>query len=101
MFRAIVSHRSFDRSDHSRRSTVTERPQNVRSASTLERTHNSRRHRAESRWDESQVPSRSYRGSHRAEHMHRADDGRSPAHDRSSRVGRHHADQQGDRSNRW
>jgi hypothetical protein len=79
---------------------LTERPHNVRSAGTLERTHNSRRHQAETRGEETQVASRSYRGSHRAEHLHRADDGRSAAHDRSSRVGRHHADPHGDRSKR-
>jgi hypothetical protein len=95
---------------------LTERPQNVRFATTIERTHNSRRHRVESRSDEAQMPARSYRGSHRAdhtEHLHRsghiqrdvyrhhADDARSAAHDRNSRVGGHHSGRQTDRSNRW
>jgi hypothetical protein len=81
---------------------VTERPHNVRSARTLERTHNSRRHQAESTWDDTQsIASRGYRGSHRAERMHRADDVYNAAFDRSSRVGRHHADRHPDHSNRW
>jgi hypothetical protein len=81
---------------------VTERPQNLRPASTGERTHNSRRHHhAETRWDDAQAPTRSYHGSHRAERMHRADDAHARAYDRSSRVGRHHADDHQDRFNRW
>ena len=67
-----------------------------------ERTHNSRRHRAETRPDESSTAaSRAYQGSHRAERMHRADDDLNGALQRSSRVGRHHADRsETDRSNR-
>jgi hypothetical protein len=94
---SIIRHRSSDRSEQSRRSTVTERPPNVRPARTIDRTHNSRRHQSEWRWDDAQASSRSYRGSHRAPSGHRADD----AHDRSSRVGRHHADQHWDRTDRW
>jgi hypothetical protein len=90
IFRTVVSHR---------RSTMTERSPNVRPARFLERTHNSRRHRAESRWDEIPAQSRAYRGSHRAAHLHHADEGGTAARDRSSRVGRHHADHQ-DQSNR-
>jgi hypothetical protein len=44
----------------------------------------------------------SYRGSHRAEHMQRAEDTGSIAHQRSSRVGHHHGDQHpGQSSRRW
>ncbi len=110
-----------------RRSSLTERPQNVRPGQVLERTHNSRRHHAEH--PEVPAQSRAYRGSHRAERMHRADDTDpsadvrndddqyrggdcrnadhktgadwSAAADRSSRVGRHHADHRPDRPNRW
>ena len=102
MSHTIVSHRSSDRSEQSRRSPVTERPQNLRPASTGERTHNSRRHHhAEARRDDAQAPTRSYHGSHRAEHLHRADEAHARAYDRSSRVGRHHADDRQDRFNRW
>jgi hypothetical protein len=97
---SIISRRSSGRSDHIRRSTLTVRPQNIRSGRALERTHNSRRHQAESRSDEVRVSTRSYRGSHRAEHPHRAGNGRSAAQDRNSRVGGHHADPQPDRSRR-
>jgi hypothetical protein len=103
-----------------------ERPQNVRPGQVLERTHNSRRHHAEH--PEVPAQSRAYRGSHRAERMHRADDTNpsadvrnaeqhrgaeyrnvdhrtgadwSAAADRSSRVGKHHADHHQDRSHRW
>jgi hypothetical protein len=69
---------------------MTERPQNIRPARTAERTHNSRRHHSDTRPDEAQSGGRSYRGSHRAERQHRAED--SGAHHRSSRVGSHHAD---------
>jgi hypothetical protein len=92
-------HRSDDRSEHSRRSTMTERPQNIRPARTTDRTQNSRR-TSEARWDEPQSSSRSYHGSHRAPSMHRAADGQSAAHDRSSRVGRHHAGHHEEHSNR-
>jgi hypothetical protein len=92
-------HRSADRSEHSRRSTMTERPQNIRPARTGERTQNSRR-TSESHWDEPQSSSRSYHGSHRAPSMHRVDDRQSAARDRSSRVGRHHAGHDEEHSNR-
>ena len=81
---------------------MTERTHNVRPTRTLERTHNSRRHQAECTWEDTQsIASRGYRGSHRAERMHRADDIHNAAFDRSSRVGRHHADRHPDPSNRW
>ena len=76
---------------------MTERLQNTRPARTLERTHNSRRHHhhaAEPRMDEPQSGGRSYRGSHRAERQHRADDSMVASH-RGSRVGRHHAEHTG------
>ena len=68
---------------------MTERPHNVRTAGSTERTHNSRRHHAGSRPEDTDAAARSYRGSHRAERQHRAGD--SWAH-RSSRVGHHHAE---------
>ena len=72
---------------------MTERPSNVRPPRWGDHTHNSRRYRSESRWDDGHAVAGPYRGAHRA-----ADDS---AYDRSSRVGRHHADQQYDYSDRW
>jgi hypothetical protein len=97
-------HRSPDRSEHSRRSTVTERPRNVRPASILERSHayptapagHNRRHISEGRGDENQ---NAYRGAHRAS-QHHADE-QTAAQRRSSRVGRHHAENSEDLSGRW
>lgn len=74
---------------------MAERPQNVKSSRTAERTHNSRRHHAESRIDDAPGPARSYRGSHRAERQHRTED--TWADHRNSRVGRHHAE----RNSHW
>jgi hypothetical protein len=85
-----------------RRSTMIERAPNVRPTRSPERTHNSRRYHADNtRWDEIPAQSRAYRGSHRADHLHRADEDHTGARDRSSRVGRHHADHQQDHTNRW
>jgi hypothetical protein len=101
---SIDSHRSQDdRSEHSRRPAVTERPQNVRSTNTLERGftnggYHSRRRDAETRVEDNQIANRSYRGSHRADSEHHADE--TAAQQRSSRMGRHHADQADDRANR-
>jgi hypothetical protein len=81
LFRSITSHRSSDRSH--RRSTMTERPHNSRPAGTAERLHNSR-------WHATDDAPRAYRGSHRAQSMHRAEDS---AYARSTRMGRHHAGQ--------
>jgi hypothetical protein len=83
---------------------VTERPQNVRPASIVERSYangayNSRRRIPEARTQDNQITNHPYRGSHRADGQH-ADD-RSPAQQRSSRVGRHHADHQDEQTNRW
>jgi hypothetical protein len=91
---------------------VTERPPNLRPSRATERSHNSGHHHEESRRDEDRGASRSYgissstgssyRGSHRAEHMQRAEDTGSIAHQRSSRVGHHHGDQHpGQSSRRW
>ena len=87
--RTVVSHRSTDRSTSSRRSSMAERPHNVR-PSHFERTHNSRRHQVEARPDEGHGVARSYRGAHRAEHQYHAD--LSWDDHRSSRVGRRHAE---------
>ena len=99
--RTIHIDRSSGRSEQRRRSAVTERPQNVRPARVLERNHsngghNSRRtipeaRNPESRADDNQIAGRSYHGSHRAAGQHHADRP-TPAEQRSSRVGRHHAD---------
>ena len=69
---------------------MTERPSNVRPPRWGDRTHNSRHHHAEPRWDDGHMFGRPYRGSHRADDV--------AAHDRSSRVGRHHAAPYDDRS---
>jgi hypothetical protein len=97
LVRSLISHRS-DSTDRSsrRRSEVVERPQNLRLARSPERAHNS--HRSQYAADHAEGPqaaSHSYRGSHRAERMHSTDD------QRSSRVGRHHADPHRDHSDRW
>jgi len=96
------------RSDSRRRPEVTERPQNVRPARPADRTHNSNRYQpsAADRGEGTQTTTatRAYRGSHRAERMHRVDD-HTGAHHRSSRMGRHHAeprqDSQDHQQNRW
>ncbi len=96
------------RSDSRRRSEVTERPQNVRPTRSADRTHNSNRYQppAADRGDGTQTTTatRAYRGSHRAERMHRVND-HTGAHHRSSRMGRHHTEQvqdpQDHQQNRW
>ena len=87
---------------------MTERPQNVRPSRTADRTHNSNRYQpyAADRGEVTQTTTatRAYRGSHRAERMHRAGDP-AGAHQRSSRMGRHHLEPQQDpqdhQQNRW
>jgi hypothetical protein len=75
---------------------VAERPNNIRAASILERGHdNSGGHHG------SPNAGHSYRGSHRAGSPHHADDRTTPAQRRSSRVGRHHAENSEDLSGRW
>ncbi|WP_203782597.1 hypothetical protein [Paractinoplanes rishiriensis] len=103
--RSIVKHRSADRSEHSRREAVAERPQNIRAARILELSyatggHHNRRLIPEARSDENQIANRSYRGSHRAGSMHHADD-QTAEQQRNSRVGRHHAEPTDDLSGRW
>lgn len=102
--KSIVSIQSAqpDRSDFRRRSEVTERPHNARPARSGDRTHNSHRHQPNGpdRGDGTQTTTRAYRGSHRAEHLHRPDE-RTGTHQRSSRMGRHHADQRKDHQNHW
>ena len=87
---------------------MTERPQNVRPARSADRTHNSHRYqpsngdRAESS-SQTTTATRAYRGSHRAERMHRPDDHDGARH-RSSRMGHHHLERQSDsdhQQNRW
>ena len=75
---------------------MTERPQNIRAASILERSyssagHNSRRLIHQTRGEDFPMANRSYRGNHRAPGRHHADESAS-AEQRDSRVGRHHAD---------
>ena len=101
--RSTDKDRSPDRSEHSRRSPVAERPQNIRPSRILERSYspsgiNTRRLIPEARTEENQVD-RPYHGSHRAGSQHHADD--TPAQRRSSRVGRHHAEPTDDLSGRW
>ena len=93
----VINSAIQDQSEHTRRSTVTERPSNVRPPSWGDRTHNSRRHHhhSESNWDDGQAFGRPYRGAHRADGVEVA------ALDRSSRVGRHHAGRHHDHSDRW
>jgi hypothetical protein len=82
---------------------VTERPQNLRPARSADRTHNSHRYHPYGNDGGAGGPTataiRAYRGSHRAEHLHGAADGTGEFH-RSTRVGRHHADQE-HQQNRW
>lgn len=85
---------------------MTERPQNVRPARNADRTHNSHRYQpfGTDRGEGVQTTTavRAYRGSHRADRMHRPDDHGGAVH-RRSRVGRHHLDQAGiqDHQRRW
>ncbi|MET0417607.1 MAG: hypothetical protein ABW022_16465 [Actinoplanes sp.] len=104
---AIRSHaRLDDRARHRRRSVMAERPSNIRPSSILERSYGNsgnhgRRVIPEARAEDNQIANRSYRGSHRAGSMHHADDHTTAAEQRSSRVGRHHAEPTEDITNRW
>jgi hypothetical protein len=101
--RTIHIDRSSGRSGQRRRSAVTERPQNARPAHVLERSYTNAGHLSrraipearspESRAEDNQLANRSYRGNHRLAGQHHADRP-TPAQQRGSRVGRHHADQQ-------
>jgi hypothetical protein len=102
--RTIQIDRSRDRSAHRRRSTVTERPPNIRAAHAYVNGagYNTRRsipeaRNPDSRGDDNQ--NRSYRGNHRAGGQHHLDH-QTPAQQRSSRVGRHHADPYDDYASR-
>jgi hypothetical protein len=99
-FSPAIHHRSSDRSEHSRRSTMTERPQNLRPARSVDRTQNSHWHASESRRDEVQSQSRSYHGSHRDQSPNRADDNQTSTNDRSSRMGHYHSDRRDEHRNR-
>jgi hypothetical protein len=82
---------------------VSERPHNIRAASILERSYAgglNTRLIPGARGDEHHNANRSYRGSHRAGSMHHVDD-QTADQQRSSRVGRHHAESTDDLSNRW
>ncbi|MEV6842120.1 hypothetical protein [Actinoplanes sp. NPDC051411] len=77
---------------------MTERPQNIRTARPYVNGggQNTRRPIPEARVPESRADdnqNRSYRGNHRAAGLHHLDH-QTPAQQRSSRVGRHHADPQ-------
>jgi hypothetical protein len=95
-------HRSSGRSRHSRRAAVAERPHNIRAATILALSYGNDNQRLipGARGEDNQMAHRSaYRGSHRAGSVHHTDE--TPAQQRSSRVGRHHADPSDDLSNRW
>ena len=82
---------------------MAERPQNIRASRILERSYapgtlNARRLIPEARTEENQID-RPYRGSHRAGSLHHAED--TAAQQRSSRVGRHHAEPTEDITGRW
>jgi hypothetical protein len=82
---------------------VAERPHNIRPTAILQRSYANGGNHAyrvlpEARAEENQ--NHSYRGSHRASSMHHVDD-QTPDQQRSSRVGRHHAEHSEDLSGRW
>jgi hypothetical protein len=93
----VHDRRSTDRPRVSRRSAVAERPHNIRPSRTLEQGHYDgnlnvvRRLLTESNSEENRRANRPYRGMHRAEHTNYPEE-RNPSYDRSTRVGRHHAD---------
>jgi hypothetical protein len=93
----VHDRRSADRPRLSRRSAVAERPYNVRPSRILEQSHSDgnlnvvRRLLADSNSEENRRANRPYRGMHRAEHTNYPEE-RNASYDRSTRVGRHHAD---------
>jgi hypothetical protein len=98
--RTVQIDRSRDRSVHRRRSAVTERPHNARTIGdyTNGAGYNSRRSIPEARHPDSRAEDHqnpSYQGNHRAAGQHHRDH-QTSAEQRSSRVGRHHADPQDD-----
>jgi hypothetical protein len=75
---------------------VTERPYNIRPARILEQSYpgaggNVRHSLSQSRPEDFRGSNRPYRGQHRAEHTNHSGE-HAAAWQRSSRVGRHHAD---------
>jgi hypothetical protein len=93
---AVHESRSTDRPRHSRRSAVADRPYNIRSSRILEQSYGGdlnvvRRLLTDSNSEENRLANRPYRGQHRAEHTNYPDE-RAASYDRSSRVGRHHAE---------
>ncbi|BBH65533.1 hypothetical protein ACTI_22180 [Actinoplanes sp. OR16] len=96
--RTVQPVRSRDRSEPSRRSAVAERPYNIRPARILEQSYAERglnvhrllnQPRSE---EERMLVNRPYRGQHRAEQTNHADERATAAWQRSTRVGRHHAE---------
>ncbi|GGN80927.1 hypothetical protein GCM10010112_56900 [Actinoplanes lobatus] len=87
--------RSPDRPRHRRRSAMTDHNHNIRSSRILEQSYSGgnssavRRRLNDSNSEENRLANRPYRGQHRAEHTNYPEERRS---DRSSRVGRHHAE---------
>ncbi|GAA4939649.1 hypothetical protein [Actinoplanes utahensis] len=72
---------------------MAERPYNIRPSRILEQSHHDnsnvvRRVLPDVNAEESRLANRPYRGMHRAEHTNHPD----PGYDRSSRMGRHHAE---------
>ncbi len=80
---------------------MAERPHNIRPSRTIEQGHTDgnlnvvRRLLAESNSEENRRANRPYRGMHRAEHTNYPEE-RNASYDRSTRVGRHHADPNSD-----
>ncbi|GIF08064.1 hypothetical protein [Actinoplanes siamensis] len=77
---------------------MTDRPYNANPVPTLDHGYpggrNVRHSMTQPRSEENRIANRPYRGHHRAEHtLH---DEQTPARQRSSRVGRHHADHHAD-----
>ena len=77
---------------------MAERPYNIRPSRVLEQSHHGnsdvvRRLLSDANPEETRLANRPYRGMHRAEHTNHPD----PAgYDRSSRMGRHHAERADD-----
>ncbi|MEU4692136.1 hypothetical protein [Actinoplanes sp. NPDC023714] len=96
--RTVQPVRSRDRSEPSRRSAVAERPYNIRPARILEQSYpeqglNMHRLLTQPRSEEERMLiNRPYRGQHRADQLDQADERTTAAWQRSTRVGRHHAE---------
>ena len=76
---------------------MADRPYNIRPSRILEQSYGGgdlnvvRRLLTDSNSEENRLANRPYRGQHRAEHTNYPDE-RAASYDRSSRVGRHHAE---------